>query len=132
MSSPTLPEVLQDHPKSKRFQMLSGLKKGWLLGEGDTPTIETLTTASLIWDTIFAKTGDRANIWPTPEGGVLLEWGENITFAAQLGNTSQDIRLSAKDFKTQTFKFATAKTVEEVMHAAATLVDDIKKANTIY
>lgn len=57
-----------------RLRSLSGLRMGWLDGEGVPPTQGALATArQLIW-LLLVHGVDRPRLAPTPEGGVEAEW----------------------------------------------------------
>jgi hypothetical protein len=56
-----------------RINELSGLKPGWLDGEGEPPRSLVLTAAGRLADAI-PDMGERPRIYPTPEGGISLEW----------------------------------------------------------
>lgn len=74
----------------ERINELSGLKPGWLNGEGEPPSTTVLTAAGRLADAIPVR-GDRPRIYPTPEGGMNLEWrDDNLLHSITIG---PDLRL---------------------------------------
>ena len=56
-----------------RIAYLSTLHDGWLDGEGIAPGAHALATAFLV----APQLDSAVSIFPHPEGGVLLEWGQD-------------------------------------------------------
>ena len=54
----------------ERFRELEDLEPGWLDGEGNAISIDTLDLARRL----LAKLKEDPAIYPTPEGGVELAW----------------------------------------------------------
>lgn len=74
----------------ERINELSGLKPGWLNGEGQPPSSTVLTAAGRLADAI-PRAGDRPRIYPTVEGGAQLEWSDgNLLHTITI---SPDLRL---------------------------------------
>jgi hypothetical protein len=68
-----------------RIEELLALKPGWLDGEGQAPSAPVLLAAGRLVDSIPCPPG-TVRIYPTPEGGVELEWDDaNLNHAITIG-----------------------------------------------
>ncbi|MEI6604820.1 MAG: hypothetical protein WCP35_05895, partial [Verrucomicrobiota bacterium] len=57
-----------------RCEELAQLKDGWLDGEGKAPTKEGLAAFTQAWDGASAEALPLPYLYPTPEGGIQMEW----------------------------------------------------------
>lgn len=74
-----LVEVLQVEPLDPldvpaRLEELKALRRGWLDGRGDPPDPEALTWLAHGWMTAYPASLPNPYVYPTPQGGVQLEW----------------------------------------------------------
>lgn len=61
-------------PLEDRLTTLSELEQGWLDGEGERITSETLDTARWLVPLLKEKHGTSIYVYPTVDGGLSLEW----------------------------------------------------------
>lgn len=67
-------ELLDPNDVAARCEELAQLKDGWLDGEGKAPTKEGLKAFKNAWDTANTEVLTLPHIYPTPEGGIQMEW----------------------------------------------------------
>jgi hypothetical protein len=67
-------EMLDPNDVAARCEELAQLKDGWLDGEGKAPTRERLKAFKHAWDAASTESLPLPYIYPTPEGGIQMEW----------------------------------------------------------
>jgi hypothetical protein len=67
-------QLLDPNDVATRCEELSQLKDGWLDGEGKAPTKEGLKSFMAAWDGARTEAIPLPYIYPTPEGGIQMEW----------------------------------------------------------
>jgi len=67
-------ELLDLNDVAVRCEELAQLKDGWLEGEGKAPTKEGLAAFIHTWDAASTELLPLPFIYPTPEGGIQMEW----------------------------------------------------------
>lgn len=67
-------ELLNPNDVAARCEELAQLKDGWLDGEGKAPAKEGLKAFKTAWDAASTESLPLPYIYPTPEGGIQMEW----------------------------------------------------------
>lgn len=67
-------EMLDPNDVAARCEELTQLKDGWLDGEGKAPSKEGLQSFLAAWNGADTVALPLPHIYPTPEGGVQMEW----------------------------------------------------------
>ncbi len=67
-------EMLDPNDVTARCEELAQLKDGWLDGEGKAPSREGLASLQKAWGATSAESLPLPFIYPTPEGGIQMEW----------------------------------------------------------
>ncbi len=70
-------ELLDPNDVAARCEELAQLKDGWLDGEGTAPTKAGLAAFSSAWGNAETAALPLPHIYPTPEGGVQMEWTQD-------------------------------------------------------
>lgn len=60
-----------------RLAELDALLAGWFDGDGEAPTAAALGLASVLGQALSTATQDTIRAYPTPDGGVQLEWKQD-------------------------------------------------------
>lgn len=69
-------EALLPSEWSSRLEELSALPDGWLDGEGRAVSKEALQTAEAFLFMVLDAGVSRPGVYPTPDGGIQMEWAE--------------------------------------------------------
>lgn len=89
-------EVLLPDSWSNRLQELAELRPGWLDGSGQPPTRQSIQAAEALLFALIESRLPRPGIFPTPEGGIQMEWRESADLEVQVSG-SGSILLFADD-----------------------------------
>ncbi|MFJ3793935.1 hypothetical protein [Kitasatospora sp. NPDC090091] len=78
-------------PLTERLHTLADLDEGWLDGTGRRPTAAAIGLAQLLAEPLATTaTGDSLRAYPTPDGGIELEWRQDqLAHAARIGPHGQ-------------------------------------------
>lgn len=87
-------ELLDPNDVATRCEELAQLKDGWLDGEGIAPSKAGLTAFATAWDNAETAALPLPHIYPTPEGGVQMEWtlgGWEISAEVELASLKAEL-----------------------------------------
>lgn len=119
---PIKPKMIRSAPGiATRFGELKALRDGWLDGDGKAPSHEGLDWLAGIIRSLYSDNLPPPYVYPTPEGGVQLEWsldGREISLEVDLGSKTGEwhsFDLSTKDEELKRFDLATATGWSEIV-----------------
>jgi hypothetical protein len=102
-------QLLDPNDVAARCEELSQLKDGWLDGEGTAPTKEGLKSFMAAWDGAGTEAMPLPHIYPTPEGGIQMEWRQgHWELSAEVDLATLDAELLAVNVVTRACKDAAA------------------------
>lgn len=110
IQSPRSDYALGTAPYRRRFRELAALEPGWLDGRGDRVDRDALELAAHVVAHLSPTLGDPG-IFPTPDGGVLIEWASPV----QVRSVEITPRLVLECFDLTTREHADMRTLREAI-----------------